>query len=330
MISIRKNVNELERCLEARDLALDCYVNALRNASHYAVELDPQLTSPHRQYLNALAADVAKGEPAALIESRATLRGLLRDYRDKSADYLSKLRDELAGTARALQETLESMNQSDGDHEVQLRGALLKLRSLARTSESGLLRESIATATETIEQSLEQIRKQHQITVSQFLTEIRMLHKRIDALESAAAIDDLTKLFNRGEMEGRIRSLSAGAYCLLLVQVSGLRQAAVNFSAEVSAELTGAFTKRLKNSLPEHSVIGRWSDEEFVAILHTPKADALNSGKFIAEHLGGSYACLQNGKTVRPSLQLRIGVVDSDGDQPARVLERIAEFLPGK
>jgi GGDEF domain-containing protein len=330
MISIRKNVNELERCHQMRDLALDCYVNALRNASHYAIELDPQLTPPYRQYLGTLAAEVAKGEEEALLESRATLRGLLRDYRDKAAEYLARLRDELAGTARALQETLESMSQSDGDHEVQLRGALSKLRSLVRSSESGALRESIAAATATIEQSLEQIRRQHQITVSQFLTEIRMLHKRIDALEAAASIDDLTRLFNRGEMEDRIRSLSAGAYCLLLVRVSGLRIAAVNFSPEVSAELTRAFTKRLKNSLPDHAVIGRWSEEEFVAILHTPKADAVNSGKFIAEHLGGSYACLLKGKTVRPSLQLRIGVVDSNGDKPERVLERVTEFLPGR
>jgi GGDEF domain-containing protein len=277
--------------------------------------------------LNNLAAVAANGEEAALLESRATVRGLLRDYRDKAAEYLAKLRDELAGTARALQEIMESMSQSDGDHEVQLRGALAKLRSLARSAENGL-RDSIAAAANTIEQSLEQIRKQHQLTVSQFLTEIRMLHQRIDALESSAAIDDLTKLFNRGEMEDRIRSLSAGAYCLLLIRAGGLRLAAVNFNSEVSAELTGAFTKRLRNSLPEHSVISRWGEEDFVAILHIPKPDAVNSGKFIAEQLGGSYACLLNGKTVRPVLQLRIGVVDSSGDKPERVLDRIAEFLP--
>jgi GGDEF domain-containing protein len=129
-------------------------------------------------------------------------------------------------------------------------------------------------------------------------------------------------------MEERIRSLSAGAYSLLLVRANGLRMAAVNFSPEVSVELTGAFTKRLRNSLPDHSVISRWGEEDFVAILHIPKADAVNSGKFIAENLGGAYACLLKGKTVRPSLQLRIGVVDSNGDKPEKVLERVAEFLP--
>jgi GGDEF domain-containing protein len=327
MISLRKNVDELERCLQTRELTLDCYVNALRNAAQYAIDLDPQLTSPHREYLNRLAAEVANGGPEQLLESRATVRGLLRDYRDKGAEFLTRLREELAGTANALQEIMEAMNQGDGDHEVTLRTALASLRTVSTSSPDHQLRDSVSNAAASIEQSLEQIRKQHQITVSQFLTEIRVLHKRIDALESAAMIDGLTKLFNRGEMEQRIRSASSGAYCLLLIRAGGLRGAAVNFSPGVGAELTGAFIKRLRNSLPESAVLGRWGEEDFVIILHASKNDAMNSGKFIAEHLGGSYACIQNGKTVRPMLQLRIGVVDSNGDKAEKVLVRVGEFL---
>jgi GGDEF domain-containing protein len=327
MISLRKNVDELERCLQTRELTLDCYVNALRNAAQYAIDLDPQLTSPHREYLNKLAAEAAIAGPEQLKESRATVRGLMRDYRDKGAAFLTKLRDELAGTANALQEILEGMSQGDGDHELAVRTALASLRTLSTTTPDRQLHETVAAAAASIEQSLEQIRKQHQITVSQFLTEIRVLHKRIDALETAATIDGLTRLFNRGEMEQRIRSATSSAYCLLLIRASGLRVASVNFSPGVAAELTGAFTKRLRNSLPESAVLGRWGEEDFVIILHAAKHDALNSGKFVAEHLGGSYACIQNGKTVRPMLQLRIGVVDNNGDKAEKVLGRVTDFL---
>lgn len=330
MISIRKNVTELERCSQVRDLALDCYVSAVRNAAHYAIEVDAPMLAPHKQYLNALADEAAGGDPEFLQESRATVRGLLRDYRDKVAEYLSKLRDELASTAKALQQTLESLTQSDGDHEVHLRGALAKLRALAGSQENRAVREAVTGVTTTIEQSLDQLRKQHQVTVSQFLTEIRMLHKRIDSLEAASSIDDLTKLFNRREMEERIRSLTAGAYCLVLVRAGGLRLTAVQFNAAVAAELTAAFTKRLKNSMPDNAVIGRWGEEDFIAVLHAPKADAMSRGKFVAEHLGGAYVCVQSGKAVRPCVQLRIAVLDNNGDKPDRVLRRVCDFFPDR
>jgi GGDEF domain-containing protein len=331
MISIRKNVSELERCIQVRDLALDCYASAVRNAAHYAIEVDPALLAGHRQYLNALAGEITCGDPEILQESRSTVRGLLRDYRDKVAECLAKLRDELAGTARALQQTLESMAQSDDDHESRLRGALHILRSLAAESgESPQARERIVGATGAIEQSLEQLRKQHQVTVSQFLTEIRMLHKRIDALEAAASIDDLTKLFNRREMEERIRGLATGSYCLLLVRAGGLRNAAVQFCPAVAMELTAAFTKRLRNSVPDQATIGRGGEEDFVAILQSSKTEAMTRGKFVAEHLGGAYVCVQSGKAVRPVLQLRLAVVDSNGDKPEKVLSRVQEFLPDR
>jgi len=60
------------------------------------------------------------------------------------------------------------------------------------------------------------------------------------------------------------------------------------------------------------------------------KAEALVSGKWITEHLSGAYACLQGGKTVRPTLQLNVGVVDTvAGETTAQVLERVAIFLTG-
>src|SRR3954464_5230382 len=106
MISIRTELNDLERSLQQREATLDCYLTAIRNVAHYALELDEDLTKQFRKHLGALADDVFSGGANALDESRATLRGLLRDYRDRSSVYVANLRDELAGTARAMEEIL--------------------------------------------------------------------------------------------------------------------------------------------------------------------------------------------------------------------------------
>jgi GGDEF domain-containing protein len=330
MTSIQDPVKDLEQRPAASDLLLDCYVLALKNVAHYAVDLDDEITVPHRQYLSALAAEVALAQPEVLAESRATLRALLRDYRDKAAQYLGKLREELAGSAHALQEILDSLTQADGDNEAQLRTELGRLREISGSLEDGAIRAAILAAADSIEQSLEQIRQQHQLTVSQFLVEIRMLHKRIDLLETAASLDDLTKLFKRDEMERRIRSAPEGKLCLLLVRASGFRQAEHQFNREVAVGLAAAFSKRLRNSLPSGATVGRWSEEGFIAMLSVEMPEAMASAKQVAEHLSGDYACLQWGKTVHPSLSVGVAVVDNQpGDPPEQTLKRIKEFLTG-
>jgi diguanylate cyclase (GGDEF)-like protein len=326
MVSIGVSLAELEKCHKERDVAMGCYVDAIRDVAHYTIELEPAIAEPQRKYLNALADDAASGKPEVLSETRATLRGLLRDYRDKATHYLSRLREDLDAMARAFEQILGSLGQTDGEAESRLRAALARIRNLARSSEGNAIRTSLLSAADDISEGLEQVRKEHQLTVSQLRVEMGMLHKRIDALEAASSLDQLTELYNRRELEERIRS-GPDAVTLLLARVSGLRLAEIQYRPEVGTELAAAFTKRLRNSLPKSAVLGRWGHEEFVAMLSTSVAETTALAKSIAEQLSGAYACLMAGKTVRPSLQLTVAVVDSEGTTPERILQRIMGFL---
>ena len=330
MISIQGSISELERSYEQRTLLLGSYIQAIRSAAQYAVELDDQITAPHRRYLTELADRIGEGEPENLIESRATFRGLMRDYRDRAGRYLQELRSELARTAKALQETMDSMAQSAGDHESQVRKSIGELRELSSQIVLDEVRARLLGAASSIEVSLEEVRKEHQLTVAQFLAEIRVLHQRIDSLEAAASVDSLTGLYDRGEMEERIRAARPGSFHLVLFQVHGLRKADAQFGPSVRDELAGAFTKRLKHSLPEGSVLGRWSLEEFIALIARPRDPRTPGGQNSFDRLSGAYACVHSGKTVRPSLQVTVGIVDSVSRETSeRALDRVKMFLTG-
>ena len=113
-----------------------------------------------------------------------------------------------------------------------------------------------------------------------------------------------------------------------MIGARGLRRAEVQFGKEVGEELAGAFAKRLRNSLPPNSTFGRWGAEEFVVMLSMKKSEAMASGKWITEHLSGAYACMKDGKTVRPSpaTHRRSGGHVAN-EKPERILERIGVFL---
>jgi len=327
MISIPSSMSEREGSESAGSFLLESYLMAIRDMAQYAVELDPVATSLYRNYLQELANSITGASEESLLESRSAVRGLLREYRDNAARYLGHLRQELSDAAAALEQIPQALSQTDGDHELQLREAIAQLRAIPIPPDeaSGDMVLAVASA---IESNLEQARNQQKLTVSQLLIEIRLLHQRIDVLESAASVDKITQLLKREEMEGRIRTLpDASPLTLLLLKAGGLVAAESQFNRAVMEELTGAFTKRLRNCLPPETMIGRWSAEGFVAILHGGKTESTSLGERLSESLTGSYACVQLGKPVRPVIQLHFEMVDREADTADTVLAKIAAFL---
>ena len=300
MISIQQNLSELEKSHQLRTMALECYIAAIRNVSKYVVELDPSITPPHRKYLSNLADELVGVSLEELTESRATLRGLLRDYHDRAAQYLNGLRNQLSSTAQALREMVDGLSQCDTDHQEKLRSALLRLREVAGSEEGRPVRTAVRAAADHIEQSLEQMRKQHQFTVSQLQTELRLLHNRIDALEAAASKDEVTRFSNRRFLAEYLGATPPEGTCFLILKMRGLAEARARFGMAIADDVVANFGRRLRNTVPKEAVIGRWSEQEFLAIIPAAvkPADRGLIQRF-AEHLSMPYACMLNGKVVR-------------------------------
>jgi hypothetical protein len=187
MLSLRKAVDNLDRIHQMRAKFLECYLAAIRDMARYAVNLGEAITPPHRVSLETLADQVSSGDESVLDDSQGTLRALLRDYRDRSSAYLGSLKEELGNTAKALEEILDALGRVDGDEDARIKAAIHTLRALSDQPAASAIREPLLTAANGIDQSLEQVRKTHQLTIAQFQVEIRLLHRRIDSLETAAA-----------------------------------------------------------------------------------------------------------------------------------------------
>lgn len=280
------------------NIALDCYRAAVRDVAFYAIELDKDVTAQYRRELARL--ETCAGEAPA-----DALPALLRTYRKQTVAYVSRLSRELADSAAGLRQILDFVVEGDGDYETRLRRALARLEAFACSPQAGGLHKALIAAISTVKGGLDEIARRQGSAVAQLMEEIRILHKKIDSMESAASVEVLAAVLARAELEKRIQSQPARAGRLMLLAVAGFREAQAHFDKQVATQLAAGFLKRLYRILPDGSAVGRWSEEEFLILLADEQA-AIPPDNILQDQLSGSYACSQDGKTVRPTLQVRI------------------------
>ena len=284
---------------ELSGLALDCFRAAVRDVAFYAIELDKDVTAHYRQELTRLEAH-ADGAPAEALPS------LLRHYRNQMVAYVSRLSRELSESAASLRQILDSVAQGDGEYEVRMRRSLTRLQEFAGSPESAAVHEGLIAAIRTVRGGLDEIARRQESTISQLMEEIHALHRKIDSMESAASVEVLAAVLTRVELEKRLQSPAAPADGSMLLAVKGILEAQAHFDKQVATQLTAAFLKRLYRILPEGSAVGRWGQEEFLVLLAAGQQSDVPPDSILQDQLSGSYACSQDGKVVRPTLQVRV------------------------
>jgi GGDEF domain-containing protein len=313
MVSIRDSMTELEKLHALQEVLMECYRSAVRDMEQYPVEIDDQITPAHRQHLAAIIIELTAGAGVDnLTATRSLLRNELRDYRDRAATILNNLRRDLSAKADALQAIVEAMASADGDHEERLQNALVKLRKLAEMPLASPVRAAIVEASDQIEASVGELKRLNGLTVSQFMVEIKTLHKRIETLETAVRKDVLSGLTARVEMERLIFAEidRQSSFSLLLLRICNLPMIQRQFGVAVRADVISAFTKRLRGGLPSAAVVGRWSEDQFIALLAMEKSQAIGLCKHLTQHVSGTYVCMENGKPQRPDLLVNVSVID--------------------
>jgi GGDEF domain-containing protein len=331
MVSIGRTLTELERAYQIRRMAVDSYHTAVRSAAEYVVELDSEITEPHRRRLEQVAGrfhDNATDQ--VLAESGAELRDAFRSYHDEAAAFLNRLREDLAAKAASLQRIFEAMMDGDGDHDQRLRTTLKQLREIASRPAAAGVNAAICLAADSLESSLKALKQHHRLIVAQFQMEIQVLHQRIQSMELAAAVDRGTNLASRRDFEERLAPslASLSPFYLLLLRIRNLATAKRQLGEEVERSLIDSFAKRLRNCMSADALAARWDEERFVVLQAGGKRESIPAAKRVSEHVNGTYVSTAGGKLVRPVLKVDVGTVEiAPGERPDRAIARIEVFF---
>jgi GGDEF domain-containing protein len=330
MVSIGESITELDKLYELQHSLRECYSATIRDMMQYAVEIDAQTTTNFRRNLQAVSGDLNGNlNPAKLAELLSRVRNELREYHDEAARFLSTLRQEVTAKAEALESIVNAMASVDGDHEERVRDALTKLRQLSNSQVPAPMREVLTMTSNQIAAALDELQKQNQLNMGQFMAEIKTLHRRIESLE-ASSRKDVCGVASRLELETQIAAeVERGTrLALVVLKIDNLPIVQRQFGAKVRVDAVNAFAKRMAGALPAETVVGRWGEDQFMVIARMENPDAIKLAKDLAQHVSGAYVCTEGGKQRRLDLLVSSRLIPSSaGLAYEELIGRINQYL---
>jgi GGDEF domain-containing protein len=340
LISILKSFNDLNRLDEAEKLLgcyVDSYAKAIDSTAHYAVEVDPLLAVEFRQNLKLIE---EQSRTAATVDqlhdAQSSFRGELREYRDKSTVQLNKMRREVENATAAMIVFAETLASNGENHELEVLTKLQDLEATAKKDRLEEIRGGIGVAVKGIQSSVEQMHRGNQLVVAQLHDEIRVLHHQIQQERKALYTDRASGAWNRQKIDTHIDNLlrQNQPFCLLLVSVRNLKRIESQQSRTVVEGTLQALIARFGAVIGEDAIIGRWGQDQFVAILDVPAARAISLSAEASTKLSGTYAVQENGQSQKVAVQASAGVIDQaagvTADSFHRKLEQLAVAISGK
>ena len=311
MISILKTGSEMERLEKLKNVALECYGLAIASTEQNVIEVDLQQAGLFRTELQSLINLL--GEATAPEEVRKIQDRFgedLREYRDSSHEKIRQLRKEMEAALSALEDFAVGTTAHGDDHEKTLKRALKSLETAAFSSRFEDIRAAIRGASADILSSFAQMQAQNQFAVAQLKDEIRLLHQRIQGGPGSGV--PAAETWNRQDIDCRIDEMlkQNTSFCLVLIVLKNLKPLASRYSAAAVEDALQALQVRLRDSLAGASMLGRWTANQFVAILNVSPSSAMAASRDAAQKLAEPYSFTHNGVPSTLAFQVAAGMVD--------------------
>ncbi len=311
MISLLKTGQEMERLEKFKRVALECYGLAIASTEKNVIEVDHEQAAVFRGELQALVSQLGEASTPEQVQNIQDLfGGELREYRDSTHEQLRRLRKEMDAAVSALEEFAGTAATRGDDHEKALQHALKILDTAAASGRLEAMKAAIRAASADILSSFEQMQTRNQIAVAQLKDEIRLLHQKIQAGRRPLALNAET--WNRQDVDHRIEQMLGQntSFCLVLIVLRNLKVLSSRYSGGVVEEALESLQVRLRETLGGESMLGRWTANQFVAILNVAPSSAMAVSRDAAQKLTEPYSFNHEGIKCTLVFQVAAGVVD--------------------
>jgi len=334
LISLRKTATELDRLEDLNRAAVACYSQAIHSTEQHAVEVDAAQLAQFRAQLQALKQRLQDAAQPELLESiQASFDAELRGYHDKTSEQIERMRREIKAAAAAVEAFASSVTANGTELETGLKHELQRLNKAATSDDLNEIRGVIRAATAKIAAGVEQMRAANRLVIAQLKDEIRLLHQEIRTARNASPREDVSAKESRQKIDNQIDALvrQGSPFSVLLVVVTNLEGMRNCHPAGVIESGLRSLESRFANAVPGAALTGRWSTNQFAAVLGTESANAMAMSSDVVQKLSAPFVEQDQGTARTLTFSVKAGVIEfrpgSDVAKFQSKLKQLAEAL---
>lgn len=306
--------------------ALECYRASLVAAATFGSRACPPVGQELQESLLRLhrlvSVDVS---PEAAVATQREAERQLKQWSDRSAEYLKRKAAEAKELMVMVANTAESVGSRDQAYCRQFSGFSQQLQAIADLEDLPKIKESLVRSSNDLKATVEKMTQESQAAVNQLRAELSAAQARLEESERLAVRDSLTGLFNRRgvELEMQARAQQGRVYSVMVFDLNGFKQINDEFGHAAGDEVLKQFASELKSAFRPTDVVGRWGGDEFIVVLDCTSDRALAQTSRIREWVMGEYAIASNGLVRKVHLTAATGIAEARAAEPAdKVIER--------
>ena len=318
VISLKKHIEA--SAAELANAAVSSYKATLTSIAKAGARAMPHLGADLVEKLDLLQEKLsAAGAPAEMTAVQASVDLELANWGESAAQYTSDKANEIKEIMVAVAATASAVGERDQRYKSQFSGLTTKLHSIGTLEDLSSIRRSLMETATELTTAAKKMAEEGEQSISELRAEVAKYRVKLEQSEKREALDPLTGLANRREIEAQIEGRVSwkSVFCCAILDLNGFKQVNDVHGHVAGDNLLKQFAMELKSRVRATDVVGRWGGDEFVLIVDSDFKETGTRMDRIREWVFGEYS-VSNGKdTVQAMLNASIGIAEWDGKESA-------------
>ena len=258
----------------------DCYLSSLLMLGRCAAEVYPPIGQGVHETLLRMRRRLAfDPQHRGLTDTHQVAEHLMRDFGRRAKEMLDRRTSESDHILQVTSLTAGLLAARDRSYLEQFREVLRRLQDAVARSEGDALKNEIQRIAESVGRTVETFQDDSKLSQAQLSQEIEEFERRRHAAQTLTILDANTGLFNREEMQRRLRISMRVKQQFSVLKLSVHDFSALNDQLGLPGEeqLMRLVSERLIEQVRPRDIVGRWDARVFLMVFNDCSIDNAES-----------------------------------------------------